>query len=280
MTFHSKRPFLLAAKGLLSLIALACSSGASDPVAVPTIDAQSTASADASLTTIPTPFSTSTPNAHSSVTTPTPPTTAATGEPTTKPYNPTATMYEVFSEFGLSFPTTSAALEDILREKDTSQVPVLIEAIRFMFDVDTREEVAAALRELTGQDFDRREWDEQMEWLGKNRDEFHPPEGYVKWKIALLSELDAGYVDLLGSAEETSRIDPTELVWGGVIIDGIPDLRDPNIIPSDQADYLGPDERVFGVSINGEHRAYPLRITNPHEMVNDVLGGEPIALAW
>ena len=72
----------------------------------------------------------------------------------------------------------------------------------------------------------------------------------------------------------------TEVVWGGVIPDGIPDLRNPpNILPED-AVFLGLHERVFGVSINGQHRAYPLRITNPHEMVNDVLGDEPIALAW
>ena len=46
------------------------------------------------------------------------------------------------------------------------------------------------------------------------------------------------------------------------------------------ADYLYADERVFGVSINGEHRAYPLRIVNPHEMVNDSLGREPFVLMW
>ena len=43
---------------------------------------------------------------------------------------------------------------------------------------------------------------------------------------------------------------------------------------------MRPDDRVFGVSINGEHRAYPLRIVNAHEMANDWLGGEPIALAY
>jgi hypothetical protein len=32
--------------------------------------------------------------------------------------------------------------------------------------------------------------------------------------------------------------------------------------------------------INEEHRAYPLRILNPHEMANDVLGGVPFALAY
>ena len=39
-------------------------------------------------------------------------------------------------------------------------------------------------------------------------------------------------------------------------------------------------DRVFGVTINGESRAYPLRIVNAHEMVNDTVGGEPISLLW
>jgi len=193
-------------------------------------------------------------------------------------------MYRLFSELGGSTSEQSSALVDIRRERDTSQVPVLIEAMRYTFGIyqfiDIREEMTSVLQMLTGQDFGSREWGKWMEWLGKNLEEFSPPEGYVDWKINLLSEFDPRYTDLLSSAEETSRINLTEVVWGGVVIDGIPDLRDPNIIPSDEADYLEADERVFGVSINGEHRAYPLRITNPHEMVNDVLGGEPISLAW
>ena len=71
-----------------------------------------------------------------------------------------------------------------------------------------------------------------------------------------------------------------EAVWGGVPKDGIPDLVNPPVVPGNQASYLGATDRVFGVSINGEHRAYPLRVLNPHEMANDVLGGEPIALAY
>ena len=38
--------------------------------------------------------------------------------------------------------------------------------------------------------------------------------------------------------------------------------------------------QVFGVSINGEHRAYPLRILNAPEMANDVVGGVSFALAY
>ena len=62
--------------------------------------------------------------------------------------------------------------------------------------------------------------------------------------------------------------------------DGIPDLQNPSTLAPHEADYLSLDDRVFGVSINGEHRAYPLRIINAHEMANDIVGGEPIALAY
>ena len=47
-----------------------------------------------------------------------------------------------------------------------------------------------------------------------------------------------------------------------------------------EAEYLFDDDRVFGVSFNGQHRAYPLRILNAHEMANDVVGGVPFALAY
>ena len=37
---------------------------------------------------------------------------------------------------------------------------------------------------------------------------------------------------------------------------------------------------MFGVRINGDARAYPLRILDWHEMFNDVVGGVPVALAY
>src|SRR6185369_7988742 len=43
---------------------------------------------------------------------------------------------------------------------------------------------------------------------------------------------------------------------------------------------LSGSERVFGVSVKGEARAYPLRILDWHEMVNDVVGGEPVTLSY
>jgi hypothetical protein len=77
-----------------------------------------------------------------------------------------------------------------------------------------------------------------------------------------------------------SRIRLEEIVWGGVAKDGIPDLTNPRVMTPEEAGYLFDDDRVFGVSFNGEHRAYPLRVLNAHEMANDVVEGVPFALAY
>ena len=39
-------------------------------------------------------------------------------------------------------------------------------------------------------------------------------------------------------------------------------------------------EHVIGVSINGDARAYPIRMLSRHEIVNDVVGGESVAVTW
>ena len=52
------------------------------------------------------------------------------------------------------------------------------------------------------------------------------------------------------------------------------------MIDPEQADYLEADERIFGVSINGDTRAYPARFLDWHEMFNDIVGGEPVSLAY
>ncbi len=72
----------------------------------------------------------------------------------------------------------------------------------------------------------------------------------------------------------------SEVVWGGVSVDGIPSLDYPEMIPSSEADYLSDNDLVFGISINGDARAYPLRILGWHEMMNDIVGGVPVALAY
>ncbi|UCG25966.1 MAG: DUF3179 domain-containing protein, partial [Chloroflexota bacterium] len=58
-------------------------------------------------------------------------------------------------------------------------------------------------------------------------------------------------------------------------------IDDPQFQTIDEVDPdMEPDERLIGVSINGDVRAYPINILSSHEIVNDIVGGEPIAVTW
>jgi len=53
----------------------------------------------------------------------------------------------------------------------------------------------------------------------------------------------------------------------------------PAFITADEAT-LPAGVSVVGVSTSGEHRAYPLYVLKNHQVVNDRLGGVPIAASW
>lgn len=63
--------------------------------------------------------------------------------------------------------------------------------------------------------------------------------------------------------------------------DGIPSIDNPRFVGPEEADrQMESLERVLGVSINGDHRAYPLNMLSRHEIVNDTVGGKPVAVTW
>ena len=63
--------------------------------------------------------------------------------------------------------------------------------------------------------------------------------------------------------------------------DAIPAILDPEFVSADIADqWMEPGEQVLGLSINGEHRAYSVPLLSRHEIVNDVVGGVPVAVTW
>ena len=63
--------------------------------------------------------------------------------------------------------------------------------------------------------------------------------------------------------------------------DGIPAILDPVFLTAQEAEINMRDgERVLGVSINGESKAYPLNLLSRHEIVNDTVGGQPVAVTW
>ena len=63
--------------------------------------------------------------------------------------------------------------------------------------------------------------------------------------------------------------------------DAIPAILDPNFVTFEDArKQYAERELVLGVSINGDHRAYSVPYLSSREIVNDVVGGVPIAVTW
>ena len=71
----------------------------------------------------------------------------------------------------------------------------------------------------------------------------------------------------------------TEIYSGGPVRDGIKPIDNPTFVLAIKArDYLDEREPVVVVNVNNEIKAYPLRILLFHEIVNDVIGGEPVLI--
>ena len=262
----------IAAVLVAGAVSAACGAASPEPTQSPVADVTQEPAA-----TIETPGATPSPTA---TVTPTPADTATPAPTSTsEPYDSNEAMYRLFYSFEQTTQSIVNGLLEIREHEDTSMVPVLVELHRYVGGTVLDNAIVQVLQELTGQE-SVTDWHDWMEWLGRHRDEFRPPSEYLGWKINLLSQIHPRFNDLLLPARDGSRIDLTEITWGGVAPDGIPDLQNPNTISAEEADYLEIYDRVLGVSINGEDRAYPLRIVNAHEMVNDVVGGEPIALMW
>lgn len=64
--------------------------------------------------------------------------------------------------------------------------------------------------------------------------------------------------------------------------DGIPAIDNPHFFPDlETANMFYKDgELVLGVEIDGDARAYSVPLLSSHEIVNDVVGGKPIAVTW
>ena len=63
--------------------------------------------------------------------------------------------------------------------------------------------------------------------------------------------------------------------------DAIKAILEPRLVDVEWANQQMTDlEQVIGVSIGDEHRAYPIYMLSSHEIVNDVVGGKPIAVTW
>ena len=102
-----------------------------------------------------------------------------------------------------------------------------------------------------------------------------PAARYLIWG----PELDSELVSIPGDSE-TGGDRELEIVRL-LAKDAIPAILEPEFVSvSEAGHWMEPDEAVLGVSLGGEHKAYPVTMLSRHEIVNDVIGGEPVAVTW
>ncbi|MFK8026691.1 MAG: DUF3179 domain-containing protein [Gammaproteobacteria bacterium] len=166
------------------------------------------------------------------------------------------------------------AREWFSQKNNPNVVPALIRSLRY-FPEDSAETLPL-LEKFTGQTLGKR-WFNWVVWL-----EAHPIDSFSNNELFLsriFSRIDPNFTTFFyPGIERKIRLD--EITWGGVRKDGIPALTRPTLVWPQEATYLRDKDLVFGISINGDTRAYPYRIMDWHEMFNDVIGGVPVSLAY
>jgi hypothetical protein len=75
-------------------------------------------------------------------------------------------------------------------------------------------------------------------------------------------------------------IDLLQIIGGGPPPDGIPSIDEPVFLRTDAVDFLDDDEAVLAIDVDGDRRAYPVQILIWHEIVNDTVGGVPVAVTY
>ena len=99
-------------------------------------------------------------------------------------------------------------------------------------------------------------------------------------KTLVALSLFALFMCLSGFNLDNAIVPHEEILSGGPPKDGIPAILKPNFVKTDQAGFLESSDHVIGVRIGKEARAYPIKILNWHEVVNDTLNGVPIVVTF
>ena len=114
------------------------------------------------------------------------------------------------------------------------------------------------------------------------------PPGYLKYKSNIFTTALPEWKPIFVEGD----IDWRFVSWGGVQIDNrafdktddacncIPAADNPPVTDAKSAKWLDDDDVVFGISLNGEARAYPRQIMEVREMVNDTLGGRDLGIPY
>jgi len=89
-------------------------------------------------------------------------------------------------------------------------------------------------------------------------------------------------VETFGYDKNTpAAVDFEEMYQGCPARDCIPSIDEPEYVSADEAaHFIRDDELVMAVDLNGDKRAWPIRVLDFHEIVNDTIDGHPVAVTW
>ena len=184
-------------------------------------------------------------------------------------------------------PEQSTALDAIRASGDTRLAWIISDLMRFTSSSGLNEEFNQAAFQLLGKPVPARDhWgavtDHLIAW------DVPAPPNYLASKRAIFTTIVPGWDRIFVEGD----IDWRHVSWGGVLIDDraydttdegcncIPAADNPEVSSAAEATWLSDDAIVFGIEVNGEYRAYPRRIMEVREMVNDTLGGRNLGIPY
>ncbi len=107
---------------------------------------------------------------------------------------------------------------------------------------------------------------------------------YLNLAIGLLSTLV--FTSCLSASTKNgfdltaALIPENEILSGGPPRDGIPAINQPKFETAVEATWLRESDRVLALVIEGQAKAYPIRILNWHEIVNDKVGSQHFVVSY
>ena len=169
-------------------------------------------------------------------------------------------------------------------EDRAQAVAPLVHLLRFASPT-TMDLINDGLWDITGENI--RSWSAWIDYLS-NRESVELPPNYILWKGEHLSIIDADFrMFFKADTKLAPGYRPELAVWGGVAVanqpgfdKGIPPLEEPVVIKGQDASFLRDSDIVYALVVDGVPRAYPQRIIDWHEMVNDVIKGQHFSIAY
>lgn len=174
---------------------------------------------------------------------------------------------------------TAGAFVDAVQAQPTERwVPWLIDLLRFDPSTTISKEIRSTLADITGIPSEVRILDMTNYGSWAFSRGLDGGDEYRAFKVSLYQRIDDRFGPLLESVADQTEL--AAIQWGGVPVGGIPELNDPARVPAADADWMVDDEVVLGVVVDDEAVAYPLRILARHELANDTIGGDPLAIVY